>query len=142
MKQLENKVAKHEAKAKRTLARRQAKKLLLQATRFRCDALTAGYHAQQLGAKVYSKHPVFEELILPLLEEAARIAANAGFDILYQTRTPVDGEPNFTHAFGGFKDEKSLTPTMKACVDLIKERPVINGTDGFGNVECQPKPAE
>lgn len=141
MKKLEDKVKKHEAKARRTLAKRQANKLSKQAARFRADALTAGCQATQMGMKIYKTHPVYEELIEPLLKEAAGIAAQAGFDILYQTRTPMPDNPNFTSCLGSFANRNNLTPTMKGCVDLIKARPSLGGDD-IGEFKCQPEPTE
>ncbi|ATW58030.1 hypothetical protein CNR34_00097 [Pseudomonas phage nickie] len=128
MKKLTDKVKIHESKALRTLSRRQARKLAAQAAKHRCDAMKHGANATVAGGKIYTKHhPIYEELILPLLEEATRIASNAGFDILLQVRTPLISEPNFTHAIGGFQDEKNLTPTMKGCIDLIRKRPSLGG---------------
>lgn len=142
MKKLEDKVKKHEEKAKRTLARRQAVKLGKQATKFRTDAMMAGLTATKLGAKVYNtRHPIYEDLIEPLLKEAATIAAKAGFDILYQTRTPIPDSPNLTVCLGSFSDPNGLTPTMKAQVDLIKARPHMGG-DKLDDLNCQSEPAE
>lgn len=142
MKALNNKLLKAEQRAIRGGAVREAKKLAKQAGKFRCDALAAGMKMSNLGGKCpYAKHhPVYEELIMPLLEEAANIAANAGFDILIQVRTPLEGAPDFTQAIGGFQDENKLTETMKGCVDLIKARPVLGGTP-FGDVKSTPPEA-
>ena len=142
MKKLEDKVRRHEEKAKRTLARRQAVKLSKQAAKFRQDAFDAGKRASGMGAKIYGvNHPVYEDLIQPLLKEAAEIAAKYGFDVLYQTRTPIPGSPNYTACLGSFADNNNLTPTMKTCVDLIKARPSLSGDD-IGEFNCQPEPAE
>lgn len=125
MKKLEDKVKKHECKAKRTLLRRQSVKLSKQAAKFRFDALKQGCLATEAGSKIYTKHhPVYEELILPLLEEAKKIALEYGFDIMFQTRTPIPGAENFTHGIVGIQGEP--TPTMQACLDLIKARPVYD----------------
>ena len=143
MKALDTKMKKAEQRAIRSGAKRQAKKLAAQAGKFRADALAAGIKQTELGATVYTKHhPIYEEMILPLLEEAAKIASNAGFDILMQVRTPLSTEPNFTHAIGGFQDEDNLTPTMKAQVDLIRARPVLSGDKGFPEMKTPAEPTE
>lgn len=143
MKALDTKMKKAEQRAIRSGAKRQAKKLALQAGKFRADALAAGIKQTELGATIYTKHhPIYEEMILPLLEEAAKIASNAGFDILMQVRTPLSTEPNFTHAIGGFQDEDNLTPTMKAQVDLIRARPVLGGDKGFPEMKTPAEPTE
>lgn len=143
MKALDLKLKKAEQRAIRSGAKHQAKKLAKQAGKFRADALAAGLKLHEMGNHPYTKHhPVYEEMILPLLEEAAKIASNAGFDILLQVRTPLSTEPNFTHAIGSFKDENNLTPTMKAQVDLIRQRPVLGGGKGIPEVNCPPETTE
>jgi hypothetical protein len=142
MKALDLKMKKAEQRAIRSGAKREAKKLAKQAGKFRADALAAGLKLHEMGAVPYTKHhPVYEEMIMPLLEEAAKIASNAGFDILLQVRTPLHSEPNFTHAIGGFQDENNLTPTMKAQVDLIRARPAFGG-EGFPETKAPAEPTE
>lgn len=142
MKALDLKLKKAEQRAIRSGAKREAKKLAKQAAKFRADALAAGIALHQMGNHPYTKHhPVYEEMILPLLEEAAKIASNAGFDVLFQVRTPLSTEPNFTHAIGGFQDEKNLTPTMKAQVDLIRARPAFGG-ESFPEMNSPAEPDE
>ncbi|UIS24656.1 hypothetical protein S21ZY_094 [Pseudomonas phage ZY21] len=142
MKALDLKLKKAEQRAIRSGAKREAKKLAKQAGKFRADALAAGLQLHQMGARPYNKHhPVYEEMVMPLLEEAARIASNAGFDVLLQVRTPLHTEPNFTHCIGSFQDDKNLTPTMKAQVDLIRARPAFGG-ESFPEVNAPAEPTE
>lgn len=142
MKALDLKMKRAEQRAIRSGAKREAKKLAKQAGKFRADALAAGLKLHEMGSRPYTKHhPVYEEMVMPLLEEAARIASNAGFDILLQVRTPLHTEPNFTHCIGGFQDENKLTPTMKAQVDLIRARPAFGG-ETFPEVNAPAEPTE
>jgi hypothetical protein len=135
------KLKRSEQRAIRSGARKQGKKLLHQATKFHEDALRAGCKLNQLGASPYKdKHPAYEELVLPLLEQASRLCAVLGFDVLFQVRTPIPGEPNFTACVAGFQNEKSLTPTMKAQIDLIQQRPVIGKEDGFSTAAFDSQP--
>lgn len=142
MKALDLKLKKAEQRAIRSGAKREAKKLAKQAGKFRADALAAGLQLHQMGARPYNKHhPVYEEMVLPLLEEAARIASNAGFDIFMQVRTPLSGQPNFTHCVASFQDQNNLTPTMKAQVDIIRARPILGGTQ-LPELNCPAEPTE
>lgn len=132
MKTLEEKAVIVDFKAKRRLAVKQAVKLEKQAAKFRMDALKYGCELAQRKVQVYKEaHPAYGDRVLPLLHKAASIAGEYGFDILFQTRTPMPGMPDYTSALGGFADEENLTPTMKACVDLVKSsRKVHIDADG------------
>lgn len=70
------------------------------------------------------QHPIYFNCIEPLLVEARRMCLYAGFDFIYQTRTPLLKEPNFTEGVVGI--HKEATPTMQKCLDAINERPVLN----------------
>lgn len=126
MKELISKVEKMEAGAKRTLVKKQAKKLEHQAAKFREDSLKLSSQLTVAGRNIYKsgKHPVYEELIEPLLERAAGIANFYGFNALFQVQTPVEGMPHFTSCLGTI-DSDTVSPTMKGCVELIEKRPVI-----------------
>lgn len=140
MKKLETKVAKLEAKAKRLLLKKEAKRLERAAAKFRKDALKIGADLEVSGTRVYQAvHPVYQDMILPLLEEAARIANLYGFNALYQTHTPMPGVEQFTSVLGSI-DSRNVTPTMKSCVDLIQKRPVIARTRGGLITETQEEP--
>jgi hypothetical protein len=142
MKTLEKNVRRHESKAKRTLARRQAAKLAKQAAKFRLDALQAGCDVHDQGGRVYTdSHPVYNELIEPLLKEVTLICQAQGFDFLLQVRTPMTDHPNLTMALCGIKDQP--TPTMNEQLELIKARPQIVKKDGKLVVEEKAEtPAE
>jgi len=136
MKKLTDKVQKLEARAKRTLAKKQAKKLEHQAAKFREDSLKLGSQLSVAGQNIYKiNHPAYEELILPLLERAASIAAFYGFNALFQVHTPFEEQPLFTSCIGTLNEE-TITPTMRGCIELIEKRPVI----GKVNDELISKP--
>lgn len=121
MKTLEEKAKIVDLKAKRRLAIKQAVKLEKQAAKFRQDSLKFGCELAMKGVHIYKEdHPVYGDMILPLLHKAAGIAGAHAFDILFQTRCPMPNLPDFTSALGAFADENKLTPTMKGCVDLVK----------------------
>lgn len=130
MKALEKNVAKHERRAKRTLAKKQAKKLEHQAAKFREDALKLGLELQLDGSKIYKvSHPAYEEMILPLLERAASYAQFYGFNALFQVQTPLPSAPLFTNCLGTI-DSNTASPTMLGCIELIEKRPVMEMKDG------------
>lgn len=126
MKKLEDKVSRLEGKAKRKLLQKQSREMERQARKFREDSMKIGASLSVAGERIYDDHPVYVELIEPLLREAARIATKYGFNCLYQTHTPIPGHERYTSAIGAF-DEETMTPTMKGCVELIKQRPQIKG---------------
>lgn len=128
MKKLLTKIQKLEARAKRKLLVKQAQEHLRQAGKFREDAFKVGCELMLAGDKPFKDgHPVYIDQIRPLLEQAAKIASKYGFNVLYQTHTPMEGHPLFTSAIAGWNPD-FLTPTMKGCIDLIKERPILGGT--------------
>jgi hypothetical protein len=128
MKKFVDKVSRLEGKAKRKLLQKQAREHDRQARKFRQDAMKLGCELAVAGENLYNKHhPVYEELIMPLLDEAARLANKYGFNVLYQTHTPLPGQPMYSHAIGSM-DSRTVTPTMKACVDLIQARPKLSST--------------
>lgn len=140
MKKLTSKVKVLEAKALRRLHKKSAADHARQAAKFREDSMKLGAQLSVAGASIYSKHhPVYEELVLPLLNQAAQIANKYGFNVLYQTHTPLPGEPNYTHAIGSMNSE-TITPTMQACVDLIQTRPAIKVKDGMVIPASREKP--
>lgn len=123
MKKLTNKVRILEAKATRRLHKKSAADHARQAAKFRMDSLKLGCELAQVGESPYkASHPVYEELILPLLNQAVQIANKYGFNTLYQTQTPVEGMPNYTHMLGA-ADSSTISETMKAQLDLIHSRP-------------------
>lgn len=128
MKKLEDKVKRHEMKAKRALLRRQAVKLSRQAAKFRQDALKAGAEATVAGSNIYHHHPAYEDLVLPLLEEAHKLCERYGFDVIFHTRTPMKGMPDFTHVIAGFCDQP--TGTMGQCLELIRQQKAIAVKNG------------
>lgn len=89
------------------------------------NALTMinGLDMLRAGHVVFDKHPGYQGAIEPLLMEARNTCIMAGFDFLFQVRTPMAECPNMTEALAGIMNE--ATPTMQACLDLIKEREVI-----------------
>lgn len=125
MKKLTNKVRILEAKSLRKLHKKSASDHARQAAKFREDSLKLGCHLAQAGENPYKSgtdHPVYAELILPLLQQAAQIGAKHGFNVLFQVQTPLEGFPHFTHCIGSMNEE-TVSPTMKGCVELIQARP-------------------
>lgn len=132
MRKLTNKVRILEAKSLRKLHKKSASDHARQAAKFREDSLKLGCQLAQAGDNPYKKgtdHPVYAELILPLLQQASQIGAKYGFNTLFQVQTPIEGMPEFTHALGSI-NSKTVSPTMKACVDLIEKRPLIGNKGG------------
>lgn len=123
MKKLTSKVRILEAKATRRLHKKSAADHARQAAKFRMDSLKLGCELAGVDESPYkASHPVYEELILPLLSQATQIANKYGFNTLYQTQTPIEGMPNYTHMLGAV-DNKTVSATMKAQLDLIHSRP-------------------
>lgn len=123
MKKLTSRVRILEAKATRRLHKKSATNHARQAAKFRMDSLKLGCDLAGVGESPYkTSHPVYDELILPLLNQAAQIANKYGFNTLYQTQTPLPEMPNFTHMLGA-ADSRTISTTMKAQLDLIHSRP-------------------
>lgn len=142
MKKLTNKVRILEAKSLRKLHKKSASDHARQAAKFREDSLKLGCHLAQAGENPYKSgtdHPVYAELILPLLQQAAQIGAKYGFNCLFQVQTPIEGMPEFTHCIGNMNSE-TVSPTMKACVELIEKRPLIGrkGDDLITKARTEP----
>lgn len=111
-------------KAKRSLVKKEAAKYAGIARKFRADSLKLGVKLCAGGTQIYRfSHPVYEEFIQPLLEEAEKIAKKNGFNVLFQVQTPMETMPYFTSCLASI-DMSSASPTMKDCVELIQSRPV------------------
>lgn len=128
---LVSKVAVMQSKATRKLLKKSASDHAREAARFREDSLREGARLAEAGVQVYKdSHPIYEELILPLLNQAVQIANKHGFNVLYQTQTPTPEMPEYTHAFAS-ANSKTITPTMQGCIDLIHSRPTVKrNSDG------------
>ncbi|UKL14996.1 hypothetical protein hairong_091 [Pseudomonas phage hairong] len=123
MKKLTSKVKVLEAKALRKLHKRQAADHARQAAKFRYDSMKLGCELAMAGENIYkNNHPVYDELILPLLNQAVQIANKYGFNTVFQTQTPVPEMPNFTHMLGA-ADSRTISPTLQGCLDFINSRP-------------------
>jgi hypothetical protein len=123
MKKLINTIEVHELRAKRALFLKKARELEKQAAKFRVDALQAGCQLHELGEHQYVRHPAYQDLVYPALRQARNISINAGFDILFQVRTPLAGNPDWTEGIAGVHNEP--TETMGKCIELIKARPEL-----------------
>lgn len=128
---LVSKVAVMQSKATRKLLKKSASDHAREAARFREDSLREGARLTEAGVQIYKdSHPIYEELILPLLNQAVQIANKYGFNVLYQTQTPTPEMPEYTHAFAS-ANSKTITPTMQGCIDLIHSRPTVKrNSDG------------
>lgn len=99
-------------------------------------ALTiSGIDLLRAGHVVYDKHPAYQDSIEFLLTEARHMCLLAGFDLMFQVRTPMPGEPNMTEAMVGVHDE--ATPTMQAMIEMIRDRETVAITKDRGNVEAR-----
>lgn len=123
MKKLIRTIEVHELRAKRALFLRKARALEAEAMKFRRDAAEAGCELTNLGEPIYTGHPLYQDMVYPLIKRARHNCVVFGFDLMFQTRTPLPGSPDFTHAIVGIIDEP--TPTMAGCLELIQKRPSI-----------------
>lgn len=123
MKKLINTIEVHELRAKRALFIKKARELEKQAAKFRQDAMEAGCKLHQLGEPMYTRHPIYADMVYPYLRMARNISLNARFDLLFQVRTPMSTEPDWTEGIAGIMDEP--TETMGKCIDLINSRPTF-----------------
>lgn len=137
MKKLERTIEVHSLRAKRALLLKQARKLEAEAAKFRADACEAGCQLTGMGEDIYNDHPIYHDMVYPYLKKARHASVVFGFDALYQTRTPLPGCPDFTHAIAGII--KDPTPAMKGCLDLIMSRPTVTiNKDGTVSERSDP----
>jgi hypothetical protein len=141
MKKLTSKIKILEAKALRKLHKKSASEHARQAAKFREDSMKLGAMVHQTGENIYKiDHPVYVELVQPLLMQATQIANKYGFNVLYQTHTPLPGMPLYSAVIGSI-DSKTVTPTMQGCIDFIKSRPEAKiNKDGTPMVTTVEKP--
>ena len=140
MKKLTNKVRILEAKATRRLHKKSAADHARQAAKFRMDSLKLGCELAQVGSNPYKTvHPVYDELIQPLLMQAAEIGKKYGFNMLFQVHTPMPGMERFTSCIGSLDKEK-LTPTMAECVKIIEATPTFVSKNGKLTTEPRVQP--
>lgn len=141
MKKLTTKVQKLEAKALRKLHKKSAADHARQANKFREDSMKLGAQLTVSGDLIYkTDHPVYDELILPLLNQAVQIANKYGFNTLFQTQTPLPGMPNYTHMIGS-SDSRTISPTLKGCIELVQSRPEAKmNKDGTTMLTTEEKP--
>lgn len=132
MKKLASKAKVQEAKDLRKLHKRDASDHARLAAKAREQSMKLGAQLTVVGEGVYKLgHPVYEELIQPLLNQAAQIGSKYGFNTLFQTQTPLPGMPNYTHTIGA-ADSRTISTTMQGCIDLISSRPELK-IDKHGN---------
>lgn len=141
MKKLTSKVKVLEAKALRKLHKRSAADHARQAAKFREDSMKLGAQLSVAGEHIYkADHPVYDELILPLLHQASQIASKYGFNTLFQTQTPLPDMPHFTHMIGSASSE-TISPTMQGQLEYIQSRPIAKiNKDGTPMITTAEKP--
>lgn len=123
-----------EHKGLRILAKKQARRLEEQAREFRRDALVhAAYSEKDYG----TEHPVYEELVAPIVQQLKQVCLDNGFSFITVVHTPTENEPKHTVLTTGQFDD--APETFVKMVELAQTRPQVQDNIASNYLEQSEK---